>query len=86
MAFHQSDKFEGSALELARTAVGFELDELSEETEINIKRLAMLETGTAYPSCSEVNSLAKATGVLPKFFNQLWVKAPSHCWNFRRKY
>ena len=83
MAMYQSDKFEGSALELARTAAGFELKELSEETEISLNRLAKLETGSGYPSKLEINILAKTTGVLPKFFNQFWVKAPSHCWNFR---
>lgn len=83
MPKYPSDKFEGSALEWARTAAGFSLDDLSNESGINFKYLAQLETGAKYPTNDEIKTLAEITGVLPKFFNQVWVKAPAHSWNFR---
>jgi transcriptional regulator with XRE-family HTH domain len=83
MPFMKSDKFEGSALECARHAQGLELDELAELSGINEKRIARFELGSAYPNEFEINALANATDVLPKFFFQAWIKPPEHAFNFR---
>lgn len=83
MAFIKSDKFEGSALECARHAQGLEFADLAELTGINEKRIVRLELGSAYPSDDEIEDLAIATSVLPKFFFNAWIKPPEHAFNFR---
>lgn len=85
MPFMKSDKFEGSALECARHAQGLEFAELAELSGINEKRIVRFELGSAYPSGVEISVLAKATGVLPKFFFQAWIKPPEHAFNFKIK-
>ena len=83
MSFIQSDKFEGSALECARCASGFEFEDLEGKTGISKGRLARFETGRDYPTQSEIEIIANATGMLPSFFFKAWVKAPAHAYNFR---
>lgn len=83
MSLMKSDKFEGSALECARHAQGLEFDELAELSGINEKRIVRFELGRDYPNEVEIIALAKATGVLPKFFFQAWIKPPEHAFNFR---
>ncbi len=85
MSFVESDKFEGSALECARYASGyFEFSDLEKETGIKSVRLVRIETGRDYPTNKEIDELARATGVKPKFFYSAWIKPPEYSFNFRR--
>jgi transcriptional regulator with XRE-family HTH domain len=83
MAFIQSDKFEGSALECARFAGGLSLDDLMDMTGINSVRLAGIESGRNYPTNEEIKLLADATQVLPNFFYRAWIKPPEHSYNIK---
>lgn len=83
MGFIKSDKFEGSTLECARCASGFDFKDLQDKTGIDKKRVARFESGIDYPNQKEIELLANATGVMPKFFFSAWVKMPEHCYNFR---
>ena len=78
-----TDRFQGSALELARFAGGYEFEDLERESGINKNVCAKIEAGTRYPTDIEIKKLAKALGVLPNFFNKAWIKPPKHSYNIK---
>ena len=85
MALKPYHQFDGSSLELARLINAIELEDLAVVTGIDYKRLVSIEISRVLPTVDEIELLAKATGVLPKFFNQLWVRDPDYIYNFRGK-
>ena len=78
-----TDKFQGSALELARCAKGYEFEDLERETGIDRKLCAKIEVGSRYPTDIEINKLAESLDVLPHFFNKAWIKPPKHSYNIK---
>ena len=64
----KTDVFCGSRMRTARVFLGIEMDDLSDMTKIEEKRLRNFEKGIKLPTKEEEKAIAKALLVEPKFF------------------